>query len=107
MVTIRSENDGQHFLEKHELYRLNSLLRDELQWYETQEAVRMETDKLNLDRFSKLNGEILACLHVYGQLTEEKAKNLALQEENGRLQYELEKLRLDVKSNERLMAMKV
>lgn len=66
----------------------------------------MKADKLNFDRFAKLNGEILDCLHVYGQLDEEKARNQALEEEIGRLRYELDKLRLDVESNKKLMAMK-
>lgn len=66
----------------------------------------MDTDRLNQKRFAKLNGEILAYLHVYGQLDEEKARNQALQEEKSRLQYDLEKLRLDVEADNRIKVMK-
>lgn len=61
---------------------------------------------MNQTRFAKLNGEILAYLHVYGQLDEEKAKNQALQEQNARLRYDLEKLRRDVEADGRIKLMK-
>lgn len=66
----------------------------------------MDTDRVNQQRYAKLNEEILAHLHVYGQLAEEKAKTQALQEENGRLRYDLEKLRRDVEADGRIKLMK-
>lgn len=66
----------------------------------------MDTDRLNQKRFARLNEEILAHLHVYGQLDEEKAKTQALQEQIGRLRYDLEKLRLDVEADHRIRVMK-
>lgn len=65
----------------------------------------MDADRLNQKRFARLNEEVLAHLHVYGQLDEEKAKNRALREEIARLQYDLEKLRLDVEADNRIRVM--
>lgn len=53
----------------------------------------------NQNQLRKLNQEILSVLHIYGELDQEKAKNTALQEQNARLQYEVDRLRLDAKAS--------
>lgn len=93
-----SEKNAQQNLQLIELDRLNRLLGDELRWYECQEAMWRAFDMKNQNRLRQLNEEILSVLHLYGELDQEKARNIALREQNSRLQYEVDKLRLDAKA---------
>lgn len=90
-----SDKNTQQNLQIVELDRLNRLLGDELRWYEGQEAMWRAFDMKNQNRLRQLNEEILSVLHLYGELDQEKARNTALREQNARLQYEVDKLRLD------------
>lgn len=94
-----SDKNTQQTIQIIELDRLNRLLGDELRWYEGQEAMWRAFDMKNQNQLRKLNQEILSVLHIYGELDQEKAKNTALQEQNARLQYEVDRLRLDAKAS--------
>jgi hypothetical protein len=81
---------------------LNRLLSDELRWYESQEVIWTRIEKSNQTQLTKLNREILSMLHLYGELDQEKAKNAYLQEQNARLQFEVDKLKLDTEAYDRI-----
>jgi hypothetical protein len=81
-----SDKYAQQHVQTLELDSLNCLLGDELCWYESQEALWARFDKNNQVQLAKLNREILSLLHLYGEIDQQKAKNLALQEKNARLQ---------------------
>jgi len=95
---ISSDKSVQQNLQIIQLDKLNDVLGSELRWYEGQEAMWRASDMKNENQLRKLNEEILSHLHLYGELAQEKAENAALREKNARLQYEVEKLRLDVKA---------
>ncbi|KAF9459566.1 hypothetical protein BDZ94DRAFT_1239144 [Collybia nuda] len=81
----------QQALEMADLQHLSRFLSDEVRWYQGQEAMWRATDMKNHNELLKLNRELMAIVHVYGELDQEKAKTLALRVQNARLQYELEK----------------
>lgn len=95
---MSSDKNAQQKFQIIELDRLNRLLGDELRWYEGQEAMWRAFDMKNQNRLRQLNEEILSVLHLYGELDQERDRNTALREQNARLQYEVDKLRLDAKA---------